>query len=55
MVVVTHELAFAHSVANRVVMMDHGRVIEQGSPDQVLRSPKHERTRAFMNSLKRDL
>ncbi len=49
MMVVTHEMAFARDVADRVVFMDGGVVVEQGSPQEVLGAPKHERTRAFLS------
>jgi polar amino acid transport system ATP-binding protein len=48
MVVVTHEIGFARRVADQVVFMDDGRVVEQGPPEQVLDAPQHERTRAFL-------
>ncbi|MBX9244195.1 amino acid ABC transporter ATP-binding protein [Actinotalea ferrariae] len=48
MVVVTHEMAFAREVADRVVFMDEGVVVEQGTPDQVIGAPAHERTRSFL-------
>src|SRR6201993_2698358 len=48
MVVVTHEMAFAAEVARRVLFLDHGRVVEEGPPQQVLCVPKHERTRDFL-------
>ncbi|MFJ4518881.1 amino acid ABC transporter ATP-binding protein [Streptomyces sp. NPDC088816] len=48
MIVVTHEMAFAREVADRVVFMADGRVVEQGPPEQVLRDPAHERTRTFL-------
>jgi polar amino acid transport system ATP-binding protein len=48
MVVVTHEIGFARRVADQVVFMDGGRVVEQGPPEQVLDAPQHERTRAFL-------
>ncbi len=49
MVVVSHEIAFAREAANRVVFLNEGRVIEEGSPQQVLGSPRHERTREFLS------
>lgn len=49
MVVVTHEIAFARDVADRVTFMDGGIVIEEGSPEQVLSNPQHERTRSFLD------
>ncbi|OYN98978.1 polar amino acid transport system ATP-binding protein [Propionibacteriaceae bacterium ES.041] len=48
MIVVTHEINFAAQAADRVIFMDEGRVLEEGSPDQVLRDPQHERTREFL-------
>jgi ABC-type polar amino acid transport system ATPase subunit len=48
MVVVTHEITFAREVADRVVFMDGGVVVEQGRPEDVLVNPRHERTRAFL-------
>ncbi|WPB56666.1 amino acid ABC transporter permease/ATP-binding protein [Xylophilus sp. GOD-11R] len=48
MIVVTHEIRFAREVADRVVFMDGGRVIEQGPPEQVIDAPRHERTRRFL-------
>ena len=48
MIVVTHEVRFAREVADRVVFMDEGRVIEQGPPEEVLDRPKHERTQRFL-------
>jgi polar amino acid transport system ATP-binding protein len=51
MIVVTHEMGFAKEVADTVVFMDQGVVVEAGSPEEVLDNPKHERTRAFLNSV----
>jgi polar amino acid transport system ATP-binding protein len=51
MVVVTHEIGFAREVADRVVMMDCGEVIEVGPPSMLLRSPSHERTRNFISKV----
>ena len=48
MVVVSHELRFAHSVASSILMMDEGRVIEEAPPDTFFSSPSHERTRRFL-------
>jgi polar amino acid transport system ATP-binding protein len=48
MVVVTHEMGFAAEVARRVLFLDHGRVVEEGSAQQILAEPKHERTRDFL-------
>jgi polar amino acid transport system ATP-binding protein len=51
MVVVTHELGFAREVGDQIVFMDGGVVVESGSPSDVLGSPKHERTRAFLSKV----
>jgi ABC-type polar amino acid transport system ATPase subunit len=48
MIVVTHEMAFAREVADRVVFMDQGQLVEQGPPSEVLERPSHERTKAFL-------
>ncbi|OIJ99945.1 ectoine/hydroxyectoine ABC transporter ATP-binding protein EhuA [Streptomyces sp. MUSC 14] len=48
LVVVTHEIGFAREVADRIVFLDEGRIVEQGPPGQVLDRPRHERTRAFL-------
>jgi polar amino acid transport system ATP-binding protein len=50
MLLVTHELGFAYHVATRVVFLADGRIHEQGTPDQILKNPKEERTRAFLAS-----
>jgi polar amino acid transport system ATP-binding protein len=51
MMIVTHEIRFAGDVSDRVVFMDEGRIVEQGPPLEVLRQPKHERTRAFLKKI----
>lgn len=51
MLVVTHEMGFAANVASRVVFMDGGVIVEQGSPAQVINAPKEERTRAFLSNV----
>lgn len=48
MAVVTHEMGFAREVANRVLFMDDGVIIEQGTPDEVFSHPKHPRTQEFL-------
>lgn len=48
MVVVTHELRFAHHVASSVLMMDEGRIVEEAPPDQFFSSPREDRTRRFL-------
>ncbi|MBC9956130.1 amino acid ABC transporter ATP-binding protein [Yimella sp. cx-51] len=51
MIVVTHEIAFARDVADRVVFMDGGVVVEQGPPREVIARPQHERTRTFLRRI----
>jgi polar amino acid transport system ATP-binding protein len=53
MVIVTHEMGFARAVADRVVFMDGGLIVEQGDPKEIIDDPKHERTRAFLRKLER--
>jgi polar amino acid transport system ATP-binding protein len=48
MLVVTHEMSFAREVADRVVFMDDGVIVEEGDPAQVIGDPRHERTRTFL-------
>ncbi len=50
MLLVTHQMDFAQRIADRLVMIDEGRVLEEGSPEGLLRSPKHERTQRFLCS-----
>ncbi|MDM5187266.1 amino acid ABC transporter ATP-binding protein [Bacillus sp. DX4.1] len=51
MVIVTHEMRFAHQIANRVIFMDGGVVVEQGTPEEVFTTPKEERTKKFLQML----
>lgn len=51
MVVVTHEMGFAREVADRVVFMDGGYIIEEGTPEEVLKNPKQERTKSFLEKV----
>ena len=51
MIVVTHEMSFAKNVSKRVVFMDDGAVIEEGTPEEVLLHPRHERAKAFMSKI----
>jgi polar amino acid transport system ATP-binding protein len=51
MIVVTHEMGFAADVSDRVLFIDHGRVVEEGLASQVLGSPKQDRTRAFLRAV----
>ena len=52
LVIVTHEISFARDVADTVVFMDQGRIVEQGPPAQVIDSPAHERTRSFLQRVR---
>ena len=52
MLLVTHELGFAYHVATRIIFLADGAIHEQGTPDEVLKNPKKERTRAFLASHK---
>ena len=49
MVIVTHEMAFARDVADKVIFMDQGVIIEQGTPEQVINNPSSERTKMFLS------
>ncbi len=51
MIVVTHEIGFAREVANSLVFMDQGRIIEQGDPAEILAAPSHPRTQAFLSKV----
>ena len=48
MIIVTHEMAFARDVADKVIFMDNGVVVEQGNPKDVIDNPKEERTKQFL-------
>jgi polar amino acid transport system ATP-binding protein len=54
MIVVTHEMAFAREVADRVVFMDQGVVVEEGPPNEVLLNPQEERTKSFLRRVKHE-
>ncbi len=54
MVIVTHEMAFAKDVADKVIFMDGGVIVEQGTPDEVITNPKEERTRQFLARYSQD-
>jgi polar amino acid transport system permease protein len=54
MLVVTHEVRFAQEVADRIVFMDEGLIVEQGTPAEVLRNPKQERTQRFLRMVERE-
>ena len=49
MVIVTHEMGFARDVSDRVVFMDSGVIVEEGSPEEIFGHPKNERTRTFLS------
>jgi polar amino acid transport system ATP-binding protein/general L-amino acid transport system ATP-binding protein len=51
MLIATHEMGFAREVADRVIFMDEGRVVEAGSPARIFDDPRHERTRAFIRKI----
>jgi polar amino acid transport system ATP-binding protein len=51
MVVVTHEIGFVREVADKLVFMDEGRVVEEGPPHEVIASPRNERTRLFLSKV----
>jgi len=51
MIIVTHEMGFAREVADRVLFLEKGVIIEDGAPKDVFEKPKHERTRAFLNKV----
>jgi putative glutamine transport system ATP-binding protein len=51
MIVVTHEMGFAREVGDRVVMMDEGRIIEEGTPEHFFVEPREERTKQFLSKI----
>ena len=51
MVCVTHEMAFARAVADRVIFMNAGQIVEQGKPDEFFNNPQHERTKLFLSQI----
>jgi polar amino acid transport system ATP-binding protein len=51
MLIVTHEMQFAEDIADRVVFMDHGRIVDEGPPGELFRSPSHPRTQAFLRAV----
>ena len=55
MIVVTHEVRFAREVADRVVFMDEGRIVEEGTPEEVLVNPKQERTQRFLRLVEHEV
>jgi len=53
MVVVTHEMGFARVVADRVIFMDEGRIVEEGKPEHFFENPSEERTKHFLSKILR--
>jgi ABC-type polar amino acid transport system ATPase subunit len=51
MIVVSHEMGFAREAANRVVMMDDGVIVEEGTPSQMFGAPTQERTKSFLSKI----
>jgi general L-amino acid transport system ATP-binding protein len=51
MIVVTHEMGFARSVAHRVLFMDGGQVVEENTPEEFFNNPQHERTKLFLSQI----
>ena len=51
MIVVTHEMSFAKDVANKIIFMDEGKILEEGSPEEIFENPKHERVREFIGGI----
>jgi ABC-type polar amino acid transport system ATPase subunit len=51
MIVVTHEMGFAKEVADRILFMDEGKIIEMGAPEQLFGAPKEERTKLFLSKV----
>lgn len=51
MVVVTHEMGFAREVSDRVIFMDQGMIVEEGTPEEIFGAPKNERTKAFLSKV----
>ena len=51
MVVVSHEMGFAREVADRVVFMDYGEIVEEGPPEHLFTDPSHERTQRFLGTI----
>jgi general L-amino acid transport system ATP-binding protein len=51
MIVVSHEMGFARQVANRVVLMDQGQIVESNSPEEFFHRPQHERTKLFLSQI----
>ncbi len=55
MIIVTHEIRFARKAADRIVFMEEGRIVEEGRPEDVIASPRHERTKRFLNMVQEEV
>ena len=53
MLLVSHEMSFVKNVATRVIFLDHGKILEDGTPEEVFSNPKNERVRDFINKINR--
>ena len=51
MVVVTHEMGFAKEIANRIIFMDEGKILEEGTPQEIFNNPKNRRTKDFLSKV----
>jgi ABC-type polar amino acid transport system ATPase subunit len=51
MLIVTHEMNFARDVADRVIFMDHGLIVEEGNPEEIFRTPRNERLHRFLKAV----
>jgi polar amino acid transport system ATP-binding protein len=51
MIVVSHEMGFAREVADRIIFMDHGTIIEEGTPEHFFQNPTHDRTKLFLSQI----
>ena len=52
MAVVTHEMGFAREVSDRVIFMDGGNIVEEGTPEEIFNNPKNERTKSFLSKVR---
>ncbi|MDY0316676.1 MAG: polar amino acid ABC transporter ATP-binding protein, partial [Acholeplasmatales bacterium] len=56
MVIVTHEMSFAYEISNRIILMDEGEIVEEGSPEQIFKTSQNPKTRNFIgNFLKKQI
>ena len=54
MIIVTHEMAFAQDVSDKIIFMDNGVIVEEGTPEEVIGNPKNERTKQFLSNYKKE-